>query len=117
MGIIDKMRKQKAVYWAPAALDRSGSPTYDDPVELTCRWDDGRVEVKLPTGDVVHASATVYVSADVEVKGMLMLGALLSGTPSDPRDSSLVGLAHEINMFTKNPDLKAKKFLRTAFLK
>ena len=40
IGIAKRAMKQKAMYWAPLELDDYGKPTYSDPIEIDCRWED-----------------------------------------------------------------------------
>lgn len=110
-GIITKMLKQTAIYWAPSGTDKHGGPTWGAPVELLCRWEDRSEEFLDSKGERRQSSAVVYVSADVEVRGMLKLGELTSGTGA-PRAEG----ASEIERFDKLPDFRARQFLRTAYL-
>ena len=113
MGILSKMLRQKAVYWAPLGAGANGQATFAAPVELRVRWEDSKKLVKDPTGEEFTSDALVYVSEDVKAKGMLWLGALDSSTPDDPNE---LDDAVSIRQFEKLPDIKCKKFLRTAYI-
>jgi hypothetical protein len=113
MGILSKMRRMKAVYWAPVRVGPNGETVFDSPVELRVRWEDSHVLVKDPTGEEFTSDAVVYVGEDVKPKGMLWLGELTSGTPEDPNEQED---AVTIRQFEKLPDIKCKKFLRTAYI-
>lgn len=119
MSIIDRMRKQDGVYWAPVAQSKFGASTVAAPVQLTgkVRWEDKLQKVIGEDGEEILSHAEVYlpeVAAGVEAKvgGFLWLG-LVGSAPADPRAHKQ---AHEIKAFAKMPDFKAKKFLRIAYL-
>lgn len=121
MGIIKRMRKQKAVYWPPESsesagddFDDYGQPQVSDPVEIDCRWEEVSEEFIDATGTRQMSRAKVYVDRDVKVGGILMLGILSDIT--DPVNPKKNENAWEIRRFEKFPDLKAKEYLRTAFL-
>ncbi len=121
MGIITKMRKQTAVYWAPgseesggADFDEYGKPLYASPVEIDCRWEDVAEEFIDAKGTLATSRAIVYVDRDVRVGGVLMLGTLETGMDLD--DAKQNEGAWEIRRFDKLPNLKATEYLRTAYL-
>jgi len=112
MGIISKMRKQKAVYWSPSGYDGFGQPTMGTAVQITCRWEDVHEQFLDNDGQEQTSSAKVYVSQDVELGGYLWLGDI-SGKPSDPKTDNS---SWEIRKFENLPNLKATEFLKTAML-
>lgn len=122
MGIITRMLKQNAVYWPPESsesagddFDNYGQPQVSlSPVQITCRWEDVTEEFIDITGTRQLSRAKVYVSQDVEVGGILMLGVL-----ADIVDATNIkenSNAWEIRRFEKLPNLKATEYLRTAVL-
>lgn len=110
MSLITRMLKQKATYWAPAALNEFGQTAFASPVELSCRWEGKLGERITLDGDTKVSNAKVYVSADVVVGGYLWLGTVETA-PSDPK---LDKMAYEITSFDKTPNFKATEFLRIA---
>lgn len=113
------MLKQKAVYWAlrsgADAFDEFGQPQYDDPVQIRVRWVIKTMEFLGPKGTTELSNAVVYVDRDVEVGGVLMLGALMD------IDSSLVvpkqnDETWEIRRFEKLPNLRNTENLRKVFM-
>lgn len=115
------MRKQTAVYWALGSADSGGKdfdahgqPIYTDPVQIKCRWDDVSEEYIDAKGTKRISRSKVYVDRDVDVGGVLMLGVLTDVDPSK-RPNENEG-AEEIKRLDKMPNLKAKEFLRTAYL-
>lgn len=106
------MRKQTAVLWVQSGTDKRGQPTYDAPVQITCRWDDCHELVKDDEGETLMSSATVYTSVDTKKKDQLLLGTLESGMGNDPRAEG----AREVWKFEKIPNFRATEFLRIAYL-
>jgi hypothetical protein len=113
MSLITRMRKQKAIYWARSTIDQYGRFTFAEPVEIKCRWDDEAAQFLTPKGEEQVSRSKVYVDRDMEPGDRLQLGELASSTPDNPLDSQD---SFEIRQFAKNPDLKAREFLRTAIL-
>lgn len=131
MGIqsfITRNLRQTAVYWGGPQDDGYGKLTFDDPVEISCRWEDKQQIIGTITGNQIIgfqnlSRAIVYVSQDVDVDGMLMLGTLddledssgdSSGEYYDPmqRDDTYI-----IKRFEKIPSLQsASQFIRVAHL-
>jgi hypothetical protein len=117
MGLLERMRKQDAVYWAPTTYDAFGAPLHADPTALLVRWEDTQEQYVDATGTTRVSRAKVYVGEDLELGGLIMLGDISiaqdSGFPADPR--SYEGVL-EIRSFTKIPNRKATKFLRQVFV-
>ncbi len=114
MGIITRMRKQQAVWWALASIDGHGKEVYVSPVQIKCRWEDSNEEFMDAGGDRQLSNAIVYVDRDTPVGGVLMLGVLADIT--DPINIKENDGAWEIRKFNNLPNLKATEFLKTAML-
>jgi hypothetical protein len=113
VSVITKMRKQSAIYWARSGTDSYGQPSFAEPVEITCRWDDSVTEFIDPQGERRLSSAVVYVDRDMPLGSMLKLGDLDSNIADDPRENADT---FEVRQFAKNPNFKATEFLRTVYL-
>ncbi len=119
MGIIIRMLKQKAVYWAlqsgAAAFDTFGQPQYENPIEIDVRWEVKTEEFLGPNGTLETSNAVVYVGQDVEVGGVLMLGELtdIDSSLTVPKQNDE---AYEIRRFEKLPNLRNTKVLRTVYM-
>jgi hypothetical protein len=108
------MRRQTAVWWArSSSINRFGKYTYEEPVEIKCRWDGSGREYRDDKGQTVFSDATVYVDRIVAIGDMLMEGDLESDTASDPTTEET---AYEVKRFDKNPNIKATETLYTAYL-
>ncbi len=125
---ISKSLKQKAVYWGNPQNDGYGGFTYDDPIEIDCRWEDATqvFDANDDKGTKFISRAVVYVNRDIDYLGRIYLGTLLSlqdylesssGTYIDPNSIEDVGVAHIVRRFEKIPELgSSSKFIRIAYL-
>lgn len=113
MSLITKMLKQKAIWWKAGAKDRFGNVTFDDPVEIDCRWEETGKEYLNAKGETAVSDAVVYVDRDISTGDFLCLGELDSNPVSHPLDKAG---AESVKRFDKLPNLKVKEFLRTAYL-
>lgn len=114
MSVITRVLKQKVVYWSPGVPDKYGRLALGTPVELKARWDEDTEEVTAPDGSKFVPKAEVMVESDVVVEGILMFGTLEDVVDFDePLNNEM---AWQISAFTKNPDFKARHFLRIAYL-
>lgn len=111
MSLIERMRKQTAIYWAPISIDEQGDPTYDEPIEIACRWVDTQKNVTTPEGETFASTSTIYVDRDLVLHGRLMLGELDSETPSDPNDANSV----EIMVKKNSPNIRNTEILHTVY--
>ena len=119
MGVITRMRNQKAVYWSLG----TGSVKYDDfgqpintsiPIEIACRWDGSQTEFIDTEGTKRLSQGVVYVDRKVDIGGHLFEGTLSDLIhPSDPNKNPG---AFEIKQFTTTPNFKATETLLTAFV-
>jgi hypothetical protein len=123
MSLIVRMRKQKAIYWALASQEESGSVAFDDegqavfadPVEITCRWEDVVNQIPQRDGTMLGSSSKVYVDRDMNVGEMLLLGELDdidSGFRDDPKEAGALAIMN----FSKIPNLRNTELLRVAYL-
>lgn len=86
MGIIARMRKQKAIYWAkvPGVRDAMGNPTHDGPVAIDCRWEDKAEQFIGPGGDLETSRSNVYVDRNMIVGSLLLLAPGFAGESGGP---------------------------------
>ena len=126
--MINRSLKQKAVYWGNPQNDGYGGFTYDDPVEIDCRWEDSTqvFDANDDKGTKFISRAIVFVNIDADYLGRLYLGTLLSlqnyldsseGSYIDPNSIEIVGTAYIIRRFEKVPELRSSiKFVRIIYL-
>ena len=115
MSLIVRMRKQKAVLWGNPVADGNGDWTFDQPVEIDCRWEDTQKLFTDKDGKLSVSQAKVYIDRDIVTGSYLMLGTLVM-LPSDASNPKRINGTYEVRSFSKLPNLKATEFLRTATL-
>jgi len=117
MGIITKMRKQTAVYWAPSTPDGTGGTAFGTATDISCRWED-RAERFTDTAGVEHISrAVVYVDRVLALGGWLRLGAKADLSPDQiTAGPQRLTNAFRIKRVDALPNLKATETLRTVYL-
>lgn len=115
MGLLTRMRKQKAVYWSPAGVDNYGERTYAEGIELMVRWENTAVEFTDQDGRRSLSRAIVFVGQDVVPGGVLWLGPL-AGLSGDRTKPPLNSGAEPIRQFEKMPNLRVTEYLRRAYL-
>ena len=119
MGIdrfIQKVCVQTAVYWGNPVNDGYGGFTFDEAVEIPCRWDDKVQILKDNAGIEKISRAEVLLTQDVDELGYLFLGSL-DDLPSDHDNPAEIEEAYMINVFTKVPMIKSTTiFVRKAYL-
>lgn len=76
MDIIQDMQVHTLTYWAPLGADEYGKQRFDDPVEMTCRWDDVSEEFIDADGIKQISRAKVYPELDVLPGGVLWKGEI-----------------------------------------
>jgi hypothetical protein len=114
---------QTCVYWGNPQNDGYGHFTYDDPVEILCRWEDTN-EVNLGwfssgfPGNILLSKSNVMVLQDVDLQGYLYLGTLSDIDSSyDTSKPITIPGAYLIHRFDKIPMVrKTDEFVRIAWL-
>ena len=67
---------QTAVYWANPVNDGFNHFTFDDPIEIKCRWQDKIQILGQPDETQMISRAIALVTQDMTVDGLLWLGTL-----------------------------------------
>lgn len=119
--ILNRMRRQYAVYWAPAGVGSDGEATYARPIELRVRWEGMKMLLRSdPLYKDNQSREVVYVPQVVVAGGVLWKGRLATCPAAKTVDpyQPFAGdeLAREISRFAEYPTINAKKFLRVAVL-
>lgn len=113
MSIINRMRKQKAVWWEAMGSNQFGVPGFAQPVEVDCRWEDTIEEFLDAEGNRQLSRSIVYVDRVMRVTDRLFLGTiedLDSGVTTPPEN------AFAIRKFDRLPNLRNTQTLLTAYL-
>jgi hypothetical protein len=92
---------QTAVYWGNPRNGGYGKTIFDDPVEISVRWDVKNELIMDADGNQVVSNAEILVTQDLEIGGFLYLGSLddLSSDPADPLEEEVK--TYEIKQFSK----------------
>lgn len=115
--IIERMRVQYCVYWAPTLPpDNYGQVQFATPVELRCRWVDCREVFLDRLANEQVSRAKVRFADDILELGVLWLGRLTSITPAAPPDPFVNENAWQIRKVDKIPNRWGYDFLRIAWL-
>lgn len=90
MRILQKIRKQKCVYWGPP-INTGEEMLFPMPTEHNCRWDDKTNVIQLRKGGEYTSGATVLMDIITQEDGYLFQGSLEElrakhGDCVDPRE-------------------------------
>lgn len=112
---------QTAVYWASPVPDGYGGFTWDDPIEIDCRWVNSTKviltrAVRGGGGEEIICQAEVQVNQDLDEQGMLYLGSLDDLDSGEEADPVTISTAYTIKRFDKVPTIKGNRFFRKAYL-
>lgn len=107
---------QKAVYWGNPQPSGYGGLTYDEPIEIDCRWVDSAQIITDAKGNEIVCRATVQVNRDLDEEGLLYLGELEDLDSSEEADPQTISKAYSIKRFDKTPNIKATSYFRMAYL-
>ena len=106
---------QTATYWGTPTQDGYGGFTFDDPVEVDCKWQ-GRNELFIDSkGNEVRSRAVVYLDQYVDEGGYLHLGTLddLDSSSEPPKD---VNGCWQIRRVDKSWSISADDYLVKVWL-
>jgi len=116
--MIERQCVEDCVYWGNPTPNGTGGYTFDDPVELKCRWEQIEEVLRDDKGNEKLSRVSVWLLQDVDEEGYLYRGTLDdSGLPSNPDDPRDIDGAEQIISFRKIPCLgSATDFIRRANL-
>ncbi len=107
-------RDQKATWWQKKSVTQGGQFTYENPVEIDCRWDDEIMEFVDANNTKQFSKAVVYPDRYMENGDILILKAPhLLDFPNDPKKN--LGYS-EIRNFQQIPDYDQGEVLFIAML-
>lgn len=108
---------QTAVYWGNPQPDGYGGRDYDDPTEISCRWDGSTKRITNNQGEEIVSRAEILVTQDLDDDGMLYLGTLDDLDTSQQNDPESVSRAYRIQKIDKNPLFRStSEFVRVVYL-
>lgn len=112
----ERQLDQIAVYWASPVKDGYGGFTWNDPVEIDCRWVGSTRVITNANGQEVVCRAEVVVDQDLDKEGVLYLGSLADLDSAEEDDPDTVDGAYRIQRFDKSPTWDCSAFYRKAYL-
>lgn len=114
---LTKNYKQTAVYWGNPQDDGYGGKTYDDAVEINCRWEDKQQLMADDNGEQLLSRSIVFTNIELDYNGLFYNGSindLDSDEIENPRTIENICIIRRVE---KTPYLGSTTvFLRKAFL-
>jgi hypothetical protein len=126
--------RQKLTYWEVVSYDQYNKPTFADPIQLNCRWEDVAEAVIDKYGAEIISKSRIFLAVPIRVQGYVLPGeytfwvlesgewddngvwvpnADWNGAPIDPL--TLEGI-QEVRQVKSVPDLRANKQMYTVWL-
>lgn len=112
--LLDQLQ-QTAVLWTNPILDGFGGRTFDDGIEIQCRWEQRQELFVDAAGREVLSRAVVYIDRDVAVHDYLFLGELVDLASGEDEPFGNAD-AFEVRAFKSVPSLDATRHVRMAWL-
>ncbi len=114
---IQSVCTQTAVYWGNPQPDGYGGSTYDDPVEISCRWDEKINMIRSTQGEEVVSKAEILLTQDVDENGLIFLGDLDDLGSSVEENPETSDRTWKILRFDKTPLFQSStEFVQKAYL-
>lgn len=111
--LINRVQKQRLVYWAPKQSNSHGEKQWEAPVELKCRWDGKNTQVIGADATMVLSRNALITEVLLDVGGIVVLGELdnISYWAEAPQNPG----AYEILAVSSTPDIRNRRILFEAF--
>jgi len=74
--VIRRFCVQTAVYWGTPIKDGYGGMTYDEPIEIDVRWEEGIQVYSDNRGKEIRSDANILCPIDLDEQGIVWLGSL-----------------------------------------
>jgi hypothetical protein len=114
--LISHQLNQTAVYWANPVNDGFGGRTFDNPAELSVRWEQRQELFTDSAGQEKRSNAVVYVAQTLVVGEYLFLGDLDDLSSAEEGDPLTVAAAYEIRSIEEVTDIPASRTVRKVWL-
>ena len=76
LSFIKRVCVQPAIYWGNPVDDGMGTKTYDEPIEIKCRWEYKTKVIQNYLGEEVISTGQILTPEELSEKGFLYLGSL-----------------------------------------
>lgn len=113
---LSRKLNQTAVYWGNPINDGQGGRTFDDPVEISVRWEQRQELFVDDSNKKVTSRVVLYLAQDVMVGGFMFLGTLNDISSAEEADPLTLQNALVIRNFQSVSNVKATIFLRRVWL-
>ncbi len=107
---------QTATYWARLDPDGYGGWDYDDPVEVSVRWEETSENLIDASGEEFVTLAEIMVNQEMKPGDYLYLGSLTSAMEDSASNPVNIEDAWPIRKAEAVPDLLAESFVRTVWI-
>ena len=116
--VIKRFTNQTLVYWARIGSDGFGKPTYDEPVEVACRWEDKQKQIITGDGRVVYCKGYILLAQPLTVSSLVFLGKLTDweAMPTYPAIPTVQQGVRELLLLNTTPDIKNQGAVYEAYL-
>ncbi len=111
-----KHLKQKAVYWESKGLDDFGKPLFEEPIEISVRWEEVNELFVSSAGEQERSKAKVFVDSELSERGVLFLGTLSSLSDMEKANPFSLKNAYSIKSRKNIPTLSGDSYVRTVWL-
>ena len=116
--MLAKRLTQTAVYWANPVNDGYGKYTFDDPIEINCRWEDKlQVLTEGPNDEKLISRSIVFVDRVMKINEVLWLGSLDDLDSSQEADPTVISDMSIVKRYEGTPALgSTTEFMHKVFL-
>jgi len=108
---------QTLIYWAKGGQDVYNKPSFSNPVNKDCRWQEKEELFLDSEGKEKKSQAVILVDEDMAEGDFVYLGELGdSSSGASEIDPTVVDGAYEIKSFKKTPGIKANEYCRKVWI-
>lgn len=107
---------QKAVWWKRTGLTGTGAPIFEDPVEISVRWEFRSESYMSADGESRTSLAVVYPDREISPRDLLRLGTLAELNDPLPENWASNSEVHEARRCDKIPNMRGTEYLKVVYL-
>ena len=107
--------KQTVIYWGSPVNDGYGKMTFDNPVEIKCRWEDAMQVVETDDGKEIVSTSQLHVLQSVDKEGLVYLGELNDLTIEQRLNPYSISGINTVLKTDKIPNLSVNSFVRKVY--
>jgi hypothetical protein len=84
--LLNRKLNQTVVYWAPKSIDEFGQRTFESPIEVTCRCEEGQFLSVDSQGKEFSARFQLLSSIELQREGWIYTGTLAEAGNTSPQE-------------------------------